>query len=124
MTAKQAESNSKTGIYRQGDVLLQRVWAIPADTKELKRDEANRIVLAHGEKTGHAHVFRDPTICALSRHDSEEIEFLLIEGGGTLRHELISGARAEHAPIDIPGGKYRLAQQVEYTPAELVRVSD
>jgi hypothetical protein len=39
--------------YRQGDVLLVAVPAIPEDARPLPRDEG-RVVLALGEATGHA----------------------------------------------------------------------
>lgn len=40
--------------YRQGDVLLRRVEALPANVRPKQSDE-ERIVLAYGEVTGHAH---------------------------------------------------------------------
>jgi hypothetical protein len=43
---------------RQGDVLLQQVAALPANCTEIAPD-GNRIVLAYGESTGHAHAIYD-----------------------------------------------------------------
>lgn len=44
--------------YRHGDVLLERVAKIPArDSLRRVPPENCRVVLAHGEVTGHAHVF-------------------------------------------------------------------
>jgi hypothetical protein len=113
--------------YRQGDVLLVAAKSIPPDTRETTRDEHGRIVLAYGEVTGHAHAFRGKGVCGFTKLDNNEVEFLLVEGGGSgamLKHELVDGKKAEHDAQAIPPGKYELAQQVEYTPAELQRVSD
>jgi hypothetical protein len=114
--------------WRQGDVLLVATDRIPADAAPVGRDEHNRLVLANGEVTGHAHVFRGKGICGFTKLDNKDIEYLLVETGGgsgaTLKHELVSGAKADHDPQQIPDGKYLLGQQVEYTPAELIRASD
>lgn len=111
---------------RQGDTLLRKVEDIPAQAHEMKRDQHDRIVLAHGERTGHAHAFRGKGICSFTTLDNDDVEFLLVNGGSgaTLNHELVSGAKAEHNPITVPPGKYEAAQQVEYTPAEIIRVAD
>lgn len=42
--------------YRQGDVLIERVASLPSNLTKQK-PEAGRIILAHGEVTGHAHAF-------------------------------------------------------------------
>lgn len=111
---------------RQGDTLLRKVSDIPSEAREMKRDAHGRIVLAEGEKTGHAHTFRDKGICSFTTLDNEDVEFLLIAGGSgaTLRHELVSGAKAEHDEITLPPGKYEAAQQVEFQPSEIIRVAD
>ena len=53
--------------YRQGDVLLIKLPAKPQGFVPVDRDEKNRIVLALGEATGHAHVIEEPT-AAMIRH--------------------------------------------------------
>ena len=40
-------------MYRQGDVMIREVSSLPANAKAVKN--RGRIVLAHGEVTGHAH---------------------------------------------------------------------
>ena len=110
--------------YRQGDVLLLEIKSIPKGAVELPRDDHNRIVLATGEMTGHAHAIRNPSVCSLARDEGGPLEFLTVIGGADLYHELVSGAKAEHDAIQLPSGKYRLARQVEYSPAELKKVSD
>ena len=41
-------------VIRQGDVSLIQVSAIPSNAVEIKTEQ-NRVVLAYGEVTGHAH---------------------------------------------------------------------
>lgn len=116
---------SKETHYRQGDTLIRRVDDVPANAREMKRDEHERIVLAHGERTGHAHTFRDKGICSFTTLNENDVEFLIVGGSGaTLRHELVGGKKAEHNEITVPAGKYEAAQQMEYSPAEIVRVQD
>ena len=103
--------------YRQGDVLITRVRAIPKGADPKARD-AGRVVLAHGEVTGHAHAIMDTAATLFSLLDDQREElFLEVDGTVTLRHE-------EHAPVEIPAGKYRVTHQREYTPAEIRRVAD
>jgi hypothetical protein len=99
--------------FRQGDVLIERIPAIPAGVKPVVRD-AGRIVLAYGEVTGHAHAIAD--VNALLFGDGEDL-YLEADGTVTLRHE-------EHAPIEIPGGAYRVTRQREYSPEAIRSVAD
>lgn len=51
--------------FRQGDVFIERVDAIPADAKDVTT--VDRVVLAYGEVTGHAHaVYESQTQAAPS----------------------------------------------------------
>lgn len=101
-------------IVRQGDVLIRRVKSIPAKVEPVAR-ENGRVVLAHGEVTGHAHaiarpnaaLFRDPTLAAV---------FLLVTGDepALLEHE-------EHSTITLPPGSYEVIRQREYIAPEISR---
>lgn len=126
-------------IIRQGDVLLTPVAKLPTDCTEVPLDKG-RIVLAYGEVTGHAHAIADHgqavkprqlgpeaaaeitealiarTKAKLWRAPSGE-RFLEVKEAVTLRHE-------EHTQHTIPPGIYQVPTQVEYTPAELRRVTD
>lgn len=42
--------------YRQGDVLIERISSLPASLKKTAL-EGGKVILAHGEVTGHAHAF-------------------------------------------------------------------
>jgi len=125
--AKETEMTAFDQV-RQGDVPLVEVKALPDGARPVPRDEHGRIVLAHGERTGHAHVvheFVPDSTCGFSTLDSGEIEYLVVGGGGaSLRHELLGGKKAEHDEIALKETIYEIPVQVEYTPAELVRVAD
>lgn len=101
---------------RQGDVLTIAVAAIPRDAKPVAR-EGGRVVLAHGELTGHAHAIADKN-AALKSTDAGRM-FLEITGTelAELKHE-------EHKTITHEAGKYRVVRQSEYSPAELRNVAD
>jgi hypothetical protein len=103
-------------IYRQGDVLIVSVKEVPANLDPVER-ENGRVVLAHGEVTGHAHVitgegaalFLDPKLMAV---------FMTVRGAPVaLEHQ-------EHDPIVIPPGAYRVIRQREYAPEEIRNVTD
>lgn len=103
--------------FRQGDVLITRVESIPKRAKKKGRDQG-RVVLAYGEVTGHAHAIAAPeaTLYSLLDDGAEEL-FLDADGTVSLRHE-------EHAPVEIPGGKYRVTRQREYSPEAIRNVAD
>lgn len=100
-------------IYRQGDVLLAKVAALPkgATKKAAKGD----VILAYGEVTGHAHRIAAPQKVVL--WDAGAERYLQVLEQSTLTHE-------EHATITLPSGIYRMPTQVEYSPRELRRVAD
>jgi len=101
--------------YRQGDVFLMAIDRVPAAAKEIPR-EAGRVILAHGEVTGHAHGIRDSRV--MFRMD-EAGSYLTVLGEApvALTHE-------EHAPIEVPPGDYRVVRQREYSPSEIRNVAD
>lgn len=105
-------------LFRQGDVLLQRIDAIPADAAPC--DVKGDVILAYGEVTGHAHRLAPQTVRPFAKGGvwSPSAErFIQATEGATLRHE-------EHAEITLPPGNYRVVQQREYHPEELRSVAD
>jgi hypothetical protein len=94
-------------MYRQGDVLLAPVPALPENAVSVPRK--GRIILAEGEVTGHAHAIIDPD--AREFRVGEE-RFLLVRSAAQLIHE-------EHAPITVAPGAYRVVIQREYEPAPI-----
>lgn len=65
-------------MYRQGDILIVPVKSILAGLKKVER-EAGRIVLAHGEVTGHAHTISDDR-SAMFRDEKLNKLFLRADG--------------------------------------------
>lgn len=107
-------------IFRQGDVLLVAVAAIPEGAKDVTTD--GRIVLAEGEMTGHAHAVYEPITKDRPRGkarmwDAGAERFLQVVEKTALKHE-------EHAPVELPPGVYRIQHQREYSPEEVRRVAD
>jgi len=104
-------------MYRQGDVLVLPIKELPLSLKPVAR-ENGRVVLAHGEATGHAHAIKDKR-AALFRDPNLAAMFLSISGDGpvALEHD-------EHDSIHIPPGNYEVRRQREYTPAEIRQVAD
>ena len=119
-TVKKEEEMAK--MFRQGDVLLVRVKQIPSYAKEIT--EKDRIVLAYGEVTGHAHAIypeviekdRAPELKA-KLWDAGAERFLQVMEKTALRHE-------EHTAIDLDKGVYRVVRQREYDPVRDRYVAD
>lgn len=93
-------------MIRQGDVLLIKVAEIPESAKPVKRDNG-RLVLAHGEATGHAHVIDSPPEEAVLLTDKENRRFLNLVRDSVLKHE-------EHTNLHVPAGKYQQIPQREW----------
>ena len=100
-------------MNRQGDVLIIPVPKLPAGTKQQERN--GRIILAHGEATGHAHAIADP--------DCE----VLVSAGGKLfvrtKHE-VAVEHEEHAPVTLSPGVHEVIRQREWMDEESRRVAD
>lgn len=137
------------GQYRQGDVLIQEAtlpWAmseIEAATRDVSKfkkvpREAGRVVLAHGEVTGHAHAI-EARNCSLYAEDSTraapDVMHALARLGGGMTGALIPDRilkaskpvelkHEEHATIALKGKDHVVRIQREYTPGELRNVAD
>lgn len=112
--------------YRQGDVLIERVAEIPSTAQ--KQEMSRRVILAHGEVTGHHHVLEtdDPA----DWWKQGEIS-TANQTPTTLAGELFvslpktaSVTHPEHATIELPPGNYRVTRQREYAPGAVRRVCD
>lgn len=119
-------------IYRQGDVLIEKISDLPEDVELEDRDELNRIVLAHGEVTGHAHAVKENSAKSFIskkvnysgsdskvRSDitsfSDAERFLVVEDdGANVVHE-------EHSTIQLDKGVYKITRQREYAGNKEVR---
>lgn len=100
-------------LYRQGDVLIRQVRALPEGATKVPM--SGRIVLAHGEVTGHAHAIA-PGQAEEYQTSSKDIvqRFLRVVEHADVTHE-------EHATVPLPAGIYEIVQQREYMP-EAVRL--
>jgi hypothetical protein len=98
-------------MWRQGDVLISAVHAIPPGAT--KRADC---VLAEGELTGHSHRIDQPGVAELH------------ERGGVLYLRVLAGeakvVHQEHGPITLARGLYAVWQQREYTPKSIRTVTD
>jgi len=105
-------------LYRQGDVLIREVPALPKGAKDVTPN-GGRIVLAHGELTGHAHAIAPDEAREFSLTDAGNAvrRFLKVVSEATVRHE-------EHASIPLPPGFYEIVQQQEYAPEGIRNVAD
>ena len=101
--------------YRQGDVLLIQVRMHPRSRRQLRpvpRSE-DRVVLAYGEATGHAHVIDSPRAELLESRDGRT--YLGLYEVSALTHE-------EHGPIRLDPGLYRVVRQREYAPGRRAHI--
>ena len=116
-------------IYRQGDVLIERLDGPEPTPGPAVEREAGRIVLALGEATGHAHAIRErgAVLYALAEDltpagdaawaEAARILRVTAKKGVDLRHE-------EHSTIHLPAGTYRVTRQREWTGEDERRVED
>lgn len=103
----------KNEIYRQGDVLIERIATLPKGLTKQKTH--SRIILAHGEVTGHHHsLAADP---ADWWKDDKGEQFLTVKETALVEHQ-------EHAPITLEPGHYRVLRQREYSPEAIRNVAD
>lgn len=105
-------------IVAQGDVLVQRIEALPEQRIPVA-PENGRLVLAHGEATGHHHSFALSDRVALFREDGAGSGLFLsmTEAPAALEHQ-------EHGTIQIPPGTYRVTRQRTYVAGMARLVAD
>lgn len=113
---RKREGEQSARLYRQGDVLLVEVTDAPVVGEWATQERGDRLVLAHGEATGHAHVIRSQRAdLAKRRRSASRVQprelHLLVYGDEpvALEHE-------EHDALLIPPGAYRVVRQREYVP--------
>jgi len=94
--------------YRQGDVFLRAVEMIPPRARPV-RPEGDRVVVARGELSGHAHAFAAAEAMMYRQARTGRVFLQVAETGARLQHE-------QHDPILLPAGHYEVLRQREYTP--------
>lgn len=100
-------------LYRQGDVLIQRVEEMP-DIKTAK-PKGVRLILVEGEATGHHHSVPVEDVDVMGRDGGAT--FLRLIKDSVLEHQ-------EHAPIKLTAGTYKVTRQVEYNGQSFRNVKD
>jgi len=91
---------------------IRRKDSIP--TTEI-RPEQGRVVLAHGEVTGHSHSISPQEATLYS--DGAVTELEVKAAMAMLEHQ-------EHGTIALPKGRYRVIRQREYSPEAIRNVAD
>lgn len=108
-------------LFRQGDVLVRQVRRRAPAGKDLR--ERGRVILAHGEVTGHCHEVIEErrldfeTPAAQFFEEPNGRRFLFVERACVLTHQ-------EHSPISLAPGCYEITRQREYSPEEIRQVAD
>ena len=102
---------------RQGDVLIVPIKKLPAKLTEVAR-ENGRVVLAHGEATGHAHAIENHGVRMFREDGAGSGLYMTVSGEtATLAHE-------EHTHIAIPPGDYKIIRQREWHAGMARQVAD
>lgn len=134
---KKTQAAAAPPSYRQGDVLILRVNALPADATKRSRDNG-RVVLAYGEVTGHAHSITEKDVVQFDARNATDAarqllasvgltvevsehnapSFLDVPTGAEVKHE-------EHGTIVLEPGQYVVLRQREWSDAdEPIQVAD
>jgi hypothetical protein len=92
-------------MWRQGDVLIEQVEAIPPSARRLKRP-----VLASGDSTGQRHQIKDRRAARLLSTDETGVIRLFLE----VIAEEAAVVHPEHGEIVLPRGNYRVWLQREF----------
>ena len=103
--------------FRQGDVMITQVvdGSIPEGAEKVALDERlQKVVLAYGEVTGHAHVL-DSKFATMYQWQGDRL--IDVKEGGEVTHE-------EHDTIPLPPGVYKISIQREYHRSVVRNVAD
>jgi hypothetical protein len=107
-------------LFRQGDVLVRQVRSRRPAGRDVT--EQGRVILAHGEVTGHCHevvaeTAEDLGPAAQFFEEPDGRRFLFVQRACTLVHQ-------EHAAIALAPGCYEVTRQREYIAGEIRSVAD
>jgi hypothetical protein len=102
-------------MWRQGDVLIERVESIPPSARRLKRP-----VLASGDSTGQRHQIKDRRAARLLSSGEGTATELFLE----VTAEEAGVVHPEHGEIILPRGIYRVWRQREFDGTGSRRVAD
>jgi hypothetical protein len=113
-----------TKMAAQGDFLIMRVDAIPANVEVLPANNKNHIVVAHSE-TGHDHVMVADRVTAYKPAGVKDVDlyemFLSVEAPTEINH---LRSHDTHETLLVPPGNYRVRRQREYVAEGFRRAQD
>lgn len=101
------------GQYRQGDVLVQEIDAVPANAKAVSKAGKSRIILAEGEATGHHHSLDIDAADWWKDADSSE-QFVALKKKSGVKHQ-------EHGTIELRKKAHRVVRQRTWNPLKMAR---
>lgn len=101
--------------YRQGDILFIKLDEKPSGDI-IPRDPQNRLVVAEGEATGHAHAIHEET-ATLYWDDVLNRAWVVVDDTADVVHE-------EHEPVTLDMGVWMVVYQRQYIRGEVRRVLD
>lgn len=104
-----------TPLWRQGDVLIQRVESVPPSARVLKR-----AVLASGDTTGQRHQVKDRRAARLHAVGEGRETQLFLE----VTDDEARVVHPEHGAVCLPRGVYRVWRQREFDDRAVRFVSD
>lgn len=123
-------------MFRQGDVLIVCVASLPQGVKQRPR-ESGRVVLAHGEVTGHAHAIERTDVIHYDAPNAEQaaqqllrdagFEFEVTPQNSATFLDVPTGAEVlheEHGTVVLPAGQAVVLRQREYAPEAIRQVAD
>jgi hypothetical protein len=103
------ETKKMARIWRQGDVVVREVTAIPSDSVRSETDEV-RIA----SETGHAHVLKGGRVfVSKNPRDSQQLgqqQYVILEEPSQMVHP-------QHAALQLSRGMYRITTVRDYAPA-------
>lgn len=104
-------------ILRQGDVLLAQIHGIPEGAQPV--DVKGRLIVAHGEVTGHHHSLAEGTATMYKQEVAgNSVTILATKESVPIEHQ-------EHSPLTLnPDATYVHVHQKEYKPEAIVNVRD
>ena len=112
-------------ICAQGDVLIRKVEAIPADATPVAA-ENGAVIVTHSE-TGHHHTMlldrkaKTPNVEMFQDPKNALLAWIKVNRPTVLEHQRPFDT---HAPIKFGKGVYEIRRQREYTPEGWRRVAD
>ncbi len=109
----------KNILFRQGDVLLEKIKSIPQKSKKRDIKTEKDHLLVTGELSNHGHFITGNVEVYENESEDEPVNIYIqaIEGA-SLQHLNINTMKwtKEHESIDVPEGKYKVIRQIEFNP--------